>query len=355
VEFGDKILKYVGNKINNIAKKHNISTVYRLGADDFGILAQKEKCKILEYAKEIINYFENNEIDIDGTVVNISVSIGISDKYPYLENADIALKNAKMSHRENIVYFIPEMDFKNKILQNIQKTNILYEALKDNRVVLYFQPIVNKDGKAIKYEVLSRVIHKNGKVESIFPYLEVAKESRLYQKITLKVLEESYEFLQKNRVNLSLNLSIEDILDDTIQQTIEKLFFNKDIASYITFELLESEAIEDYELVEKFIKKVKFQNMQVAIDDFGSGYSNFEHILNLNVDILKIDGSLIKNIAINENAKKIVKTINMFAKECKITTVAEYVSDEEIFNIVKEFDIDMFQGSYFSEPKPNIK
>jgi EAL domain-containing protein (putative c-di-GMP-specific phosphodiesterase class I) len=287
--------------------------------------------------------------------VNISVSIGISDKYPYLENADIALKNAKMSHRENIVYFIPEMDFKNKIMQNIQKTNILYDALKEDRVALYFQPIVDKEGKAIKYEVLSRVIHKDGKVESIFSYLEVAKESRLYQKITLKVLEKSYEFLQKNRVNLSLNLSIEDILDDTIQQTIERLFFNKDIASYITFELLESEAIEDYELVEKFIKKVKFQNMQVAIDDFGSGYSNFEHILNLNVDILKIDGSLIKNINNNENAKKVVKTINMFAKECKIATVAEYVANEEILNIVKELDIDLFQGFYFSEPKPNIK
>ena len=355
VEFGDKILKYVGNKINNIAKKHNISTVYILGTDDFGILAQKEKCKILECAKEIINYFENNEINIDGIVVNISVSIGISDKYPYLENADIALKNTKTTHRENIIYFTPEMDYKNKIAQNIQKTNILYEALKEDRIALYFQPIVDKEGKAIKYEVLSRVIHKDGKVESIFPYLEVAKESRLYQKITLKVLEKSYEFLQKNRVNLSLNLSIEDILDDTIQQTIERLFFNKDIAPYVTFELLESEAIEDYELIEKFVKKVKSQNMQVAIDDFGSGYSNFEHILNLNVDILKIDGSLIKNISTNENAKKVVKTINMFAKECKITTVAEYVSDEEIFNIVKELDIDLFQGFYFSEPKPNIK
>jgi EAL domain-containing protein (putative c-di-GMP-specific phosphodiesterase class I) len=94
--------------------------------------------------------------------------------------------------------------------------------------------------------------------------------------------------------------------------------------------------------------------MQIAIDDFGSGYSNFEHILNLNVDILKIDGSLIKNIATNENAKKIVKTINIFAKECNIKTIAEYVANEEIFNIVKELNIDMFQGFYFSEPKPNI-
>ena len=127
------------------------------------------------------------------------------------------------------------------------------------------------------------------------------------------------------------------------------------ISNKLIIELLEDEELIKNEELNKLLKLFKEKGIQIALDDFGSGYSNFEHILNLNVDILKIDGSLIKNIAINENAKKIVKTINMFAKECKITTVAEYVSDEEIFNIVKEFDIDMFQGSYFSEPKPNIK
>jgi EAL domain-containing protein (putative c-di-GMP-specific phosphodiesterase class I) len=99
-----------------------------------------------------------------------------------------------------------------------------------------------------------------------------------------------------------------------------------------------------------FINEVKALGCKIAIDDFGSGYSNFEHIIKMNVDYLKIDASLIKNIAIDDNSYKVTQTIVDFAKKLNLKTIAEYVENEEIFKITKSMGVDFSQGYYFSPP-----
>ncbi len=123
----------------------------------------------------------------------------------------------------------------------------------------------------------------------------------------------------------------------------------------IAFEILESERIESYDEVGKFINTVKIAGAKISIDDFGSGYSNFEHILRLNVDYIKIDASMIKNIDTDRNSQIIVETIVGFARRLGIETIAEYVHTEEVFNKVKELGVDMSQGYYFSPPIQNVK
>jgi EAL domain-containing protein (putative c-di-GMP-specific phosphodiesterase class I) len=122
----------------------------------------------------------------------------------------------------------------------------------------------------------------------------------------------------------------------------------------VTFEMLESEAIIDYDSIERFITKVKRKGAKIAIDDFGSGYSNFAHILNLDVDYIKIDGSLIKNIDKDKNSFKIVKLLVQFAKESNIKTVAEFIENEKILNIVKDLGVDYGQGYYLGKPSPEL-
>ena len=123
----------------------------------------------------------------------------------------------------------------------------------------------------------------------------------------------------------------------------------------IVFEILEDESIKNYNLLIKFVDEVKKLGCKVAIDDFGSGYSNFEHLLKMNVDYLKIDSSLIKNVAKDENSYKITKTIIEFAKNLNLKTIAEYVENVEIFSIIKELGADYSQGYYFSAPLPEPK
>jgi EAL domain-containing protein (putative c-di-GMP-specific phosphodiesterase class I) len=123
------------------------------------------------------------------------------------------------------------------------------------------------------------------------------------------------------------------------------------ISSRIIFEILESEGIDDYQHLSNFIKNMKSHGCKIAIDDFGSGYSNFAHILNLDIDILKLDGSLIRNLTNDERTVRIVETIVNFSKQAGIQTIAEFVCDEEVYNSVKQLGIDYSQGYYTGKPQ----
>ena len=134
-------------------------------------------------------------------------------------------------------------------------------------------------------------------------------------------------------------------------QNTQNLLDSSDIAPWIIFELLESEGIENYKEVMSFIEDVKSYGAKIAIDDFGSGYSNFERIVELQIDFLKIDGSLIKNIHQNDDMKIITKTIVNFAKELGIKTVAEFVHSKEVLKEVEALGVDYAQGFYIGKPQ----
>ena len=149
-----------------------------------------------------------------------------------------------------------------------------------------------------------------------------------------------------------MNLSFKDILNyefiDYLNNDLEKLKFED--RNRLVFEILESENLSDYDFLEEFVLKYKKLGVKIAIDDFGSGYSNFIRIIRLKPDYLKIDGSLIKNIDKDNNSYEIVKSIIAFSKTLNIRTIAEYVHSEEIFNLLLELDVDEFQGYYFGKP-----
>ena len=133
-----------------------------------------------------------------------------------------------------------------------------------------------------------------------------------------------------------------------LDNVLEKLKFED--RNRLVFEILESENLSDYDFLEEFVLKYKKLGVKIAIDDFGSGYSNFIRIIRLKPDYLKIDGSLIKNIDKDNNSYEIVKSIIAFSKTLNIRTIAEYVHSEEIFNLLLELGVDEFQGYYFGKP-----
>ena len=122
--------------------------------------------------------------------------------------------------------------------------------------------------------------------------------------------------------------------------------------SRITFEILETEEIENYNLLYKFISKIKELGCKFAIDDFGTGYSNLEHLMKLKVDYLKIDGSIIKRMPEDKGARILTEAVVSFSKELKIKTIAEFVSDQNIYEMVKLLGVDYSQGYYLGKPEP---
>ncbi|HFB53758.1 MAG TPA: EAL domain-containing protein, partial [Sulfurimonas autotrophica] len=181
------------------------------------------------------------------------------------------------------------------------------------------------------------------------------EKSKLYHHITYVMLEKSFAFFaDKEQYEFSVNLSIDDMLNEkTVHFILEKLS-TYNAPHRVVFEILENNKIENYQEIKKFIQKVKAYGAKIAIDDFGSGYSNFSHVLELNVDYLKIDASLVKNITQDENAKKVTQTIVNFAKNIGLQTIAEYVEDEASLKELSSLGVDFIQGYYIGKPAPKL-
>ena len=343
---GNLILKHFAEFI----KKDNKQS-YRLMADNFAVLSN-DKDELYNYFQLVNSKFEEYIKNMEKEFFfELSISGALSDKKPLLATAEIALHEVKKNRRVKCLQYNEKYDNKEKIKINVQKSKILANAIKNGNLVPYFQPIVDiKTGKVAKYEVLARVIN-NGKAESIFPYLEVAKEGRIYDEITKTMISKTFEMVYNKNIYFSINLSIDDIVDaDIIRFIKNKLHQYKGIEKFLSFEILESEAIEDYNRIEKFIKLMKKKNIEFSIDDFGSGYSNFTHIINLDIDYIKIDASLIKNITKDKISRDIVELMTEFAKRHNIKTVAEFVYTKEVLDAVEEIGIDYAQGFYLYEP-----
>ena len=154
--------------------------------------------------------------------------------------------------------------------------------------------------------------------------------------------------------SVSINLSIDDLLDDTTYDFILDILENCGFAERIIFEFLESEEIEFNERVLDFTTKVKKLGARIAIDDFGSGYSNYAYLIKLGVDILKIDASLIKDIDKNENNRLITKSIIDIAHALGMDTVAEHVHTKEIKDVLTAMGADYLQGFYLHKPSCDL-
>ena len=169
------------------------------------------------------------------------------------------------------------------------------------------------------------------------------------------MIEKSFEAFKDIDVEFSLNITIEDILNEDIKDFLYQMLQQYQIGNRLVLEIVESESIENFVEISNFIKEVKNYGCKIAIDDFGTGYSNFEYLLKLKSDYIKIDGSMIKDIDTNNDAKLVVSTIVDFAKKMNIKTIAEFVENESIEKVIKELGIDYSQGYLHSKPKPEIK
>jgi len=195
-----------------------------------------------------------------------------------------------------------------------------------------------------------RLIDKNDKAHSVFPYLTTAKKTYQYNSMMKIMLEKSFELFCQKDVEFSINLGYEDIANDEFKNYIYKKILSCTDPKNIIFEILETDFIEDFEIIIDFANRVRKHGCKIAIDDFGSGYSNMENIIALKPEIIKIDGSLIKNIDSSAEAKTIVKNVINMAKELNTKTVAEYIHNKEVFEIVQGLGVDYLQGFYLAEP-----
>ncbi len=358
---GDQTLAALAEKLRETVPPELGATLYRMGGDDFGLLFDKSDLPHppIHYLKECYSRLRHTLIQAGDFQIELDYTLGASDQKGWLfETADMALKAAKSSPGTHYMFYKLEMDKRREIARNIQMLHRIREAIDTESLVPYFQPIYDRRLKRVtKFEALAR-IELDGSREVLHPYsfIHAATEAKLSGEITLKILRKTLEVAQNNPYDFSVNITPGNILDPDDREEILKLLqSHRNCARQIVFEILESEEFRDYEGITDFIRTVKRFGCRIAIDDFGSGYSNFEKILKLDIDLLKIDGGLIKKIDHDRHAELIVRTILEFAHHAGWRTVAEFVHSKAVYDKTSEMGFDMLQGYYLGKPAKSLQ
>lgn len=353
---GDELLKAFARRLE-ITVEHEF--LYRISGDEFAIICIDRPFDdiLRDYVVEHINKLENFKYQIGGHELSVSVSGGIAHAtYSDVYNlAHMALKEAK-EQRAKLIFFNDNTALTEKTRNNIWMINKIKSAIEEDRIVPFFQGIVdNQTRKIVKYESLIRLIETDGTVLSPYWFLEHAKKSKLYDKLTRIMIAKTFAVFENLDYEFSLNLTLADIMSDETRAFLYRMLETSAASNRVVFEIVESEGIESFEEVADFIKTVKQYGCKIAIDDFGTGYSNFNYLSKLDVDFIKIDGSLIKNINVDEDHLLTVESILFFARKKGIQTIAEFVEDEAIFDRLLDLGVHYSQGYLFSIPAADIQ
>lgn len=354
VEVGNELIADLAHLVVSACDKFN---TYHLGGDEFALLGDStlDNDFFEQAVSKVLNEIETHSFTVDKEKVelNIAVYAGISFEPEYtIESADIALGSAKQMHLPYVIHD-EGLGIKQVHDNNIRLMKKIKDALSQGDMKVYYQPIVNSDQEIVKYESLVRMIDGD-KVLTPYHFLELAKKSQYYQGITHTVIKESFKKFKDKDISFSVNINADDIVNEKTAKFILESLSDYEKKSNVVFEIVETESIKNFKAVQNFIDNVKNMGARIAIDDFGSGYSNFSYLLELRPDYLKIDGSLIRNINTDENAYKVVKTIVEFSKSLGIKTIAEFIHSKEVFDLTRSLGVDEFQGFYFSEPQSDI-
>ncbi len=352
---GDLILQSFADFLKRQFKHEN---TYRFSGNTFAILNTcgrlPEEC--ISLARKLVMdvetenfYFNKGETLLECA---LSVIIGISNEENgkhHLEHADMALNHAK-KHNKNIVMYSDSLGIKQKYEKDISIVKMVKKALDDDRVTPFFQPVFSGE-KVVYYEALIRIIGEDGSIITPSHFLDVIKNTTYYSYLTRRMVQKTFALFDHLDSMVSINLSFMDFSNMSTIRYLLKMIEAYNMGKKLILEILESEVFQDYESTIYQISQFRNLGAKIAIDDFGSGYSNFLHATQINPDYIKIDGSLIKHIDTDAKSMAICKAIIGFARDLNIETVAEFIHSKKILDITTRLKVDKHQGFYLGEPK----
>ncbi len=365
---GDQCLIQITSLIQSHIRGDDI--LGRLGGDEFGLILKNCALKsALKVTNAIVNAISNMHFNWDDCDYKLGVSIGINPLNQFSTNAaeeihkaDLACYTAKDQGRNQVyVYEKQDSELIRRQEEIIWATKIT-EAIENNRLCLYAQPIVslkNKKPLNSHVEILVRLIDDDNHIVSPAAFIPAAERYNLIHLIDRKVIRETFSYINKyseNDVNntlYSINLSGNTITDKDIIRDIKDMVSEFDInTKSVCFEITETAAIKNLKQAKKLIKELKSIGFKFALDDFGSGLSSFQYLKNLSVDYLKIDGSFVADMVNNTIDYAMVAAINEVGHVMGIETIAEYVENDQIIKKLKEINVDYGQGYGIEQPKP---
>jgi EAL domain-containing protein (putative c-di-GMP-specific phosphodiesterase class I)/response regulator of citrate/malate metabolism len=353
IDITNKVLIEFGNAI-----KLNLpinAQLYRSNEDEFSILLNNpspSQEKIL--SKQIKAFFEQTPVEVDGFLLKIHTDIGISTGKDLIPKADIALSEAKEGSR--VAIYDEDSTFIKEQKAHIEWVKIIQEALSEDRIQVHFQPIMNnKNNNINKYEVLCRLQGEDFRLYQPQEFIPPAIVAGRMCDITKVVIDKSFKYFKDNDFTFSINITREDFMAEYLVDYISyKCDYYQVDPQRIYIEILENISTESTNECLDQIKALQALGCNITIDDFGVDSSNFSRMMQINAEVLKIDGHFIQHLLHDENARIIVENIVDFSKKIGAQTVAEYVDSQELYDVVRDMGINYSQGFYIGKPSDTI-
>lgn len=239
------------------------------------------------------------------------------------------------------------------IKDEMHMLQILKDALAQDRIIPYFQGIYdNRQGCINMYEALIRILDDQGNMYYPNQFLSIAKEADLYETLSVVMVKKVMEMFLNKNVTVTINLNVRDIYDRDMIKMIFKYLKEEKHPENFVFELVESEEVKDYSYIKQFADSIHEYGARIAIDDFGSGFSNLMHIIRIDADIIKIDGDIIKGVCTDEKCREFLEMINDWCHHKNKEIVAEFVENKDIQKAVRDIGVTHSQGYYYAKPEP---
>lgn len=364
---GDLLLKQVSEALQQLVRSSD--TLARLGGDEFALMVPATDHQgASQLAKKVLSALQLIHFESNGHQHNITASIGIA-MFPeyglspedFMSNADIAMYQAKESGRGKAHLYAPEEKTKEILKSHVLWKEKIEAALAEKRFTLHFQPILDIQNNKISHvEALVRMVDKDGELIMPNDFIPTAEQSGLINQIDLAVLGLAFETLrlldrQNSPLSLSFNLSGKAFSNVLLINQLKEELNKDDIdAKKLIIEVTETMAVANLSTAIKLMNEIKKTGAKFALDDFGVGYASFYYLRQLPVDYVKIDGSFIQQLDEQKEDQLFVKAIAEITKLSGKKTIAEFVENQSILDLLDVFDVDYAQGYHIAKPMAQL-
>ena len=359
-EIGDAVLVAIGQRLDRVLRASDV--IGRLGGDRFGVLLTNcPEENVSTCMERIIDVMRSHAIEINGQTIPITVSIGcvlfpglVNTAYEVMTKAESALAYAKKAGRCCANVYRPS---EQQTLLHRRALDIgtqVQQAMREQRLIFTYQPIVAAQTLTVsKYECLLRMKDANGEILPAGAFIPVVEQLGMTRLMDRYVLDMTVEELRRDpQTVLSLNISGLTATDQSwLRALIAAVKSTPAIAERLIVEITETAALHDIEESARFVNVVRDVGCRVAIDDFGAGFTSFRHLKALTVDLVKIDGSFVRNLANNADQQLFIRNLMGLSGTFGLETVAEFVENEADAKVLIDSGVHYLQGYYYGRPQ----